>query len=100
MSEEVKTAAPVARPLKQSRLRTVACWLCNILAVTGAVLLIYHGCFDLSLITSPSMKPTLKGDIPHGGNDWVLTERVSYWFRKPKRWEVVRFFDDEGNQVM
>jgi signal peptidase I len=32
--------------------------------------------------------------------DWILTERVSYWFRDPRRWEVVRFDNSEATPVM
>jgi signal peptidase I len=32
--------------------------------------------------------------------DWVLSERVSYWFRRPRRWEVVAFESNDGLPVM
>jgi signal peptidase I len=44
------------------------------------------------------MSPTLQGTADAG--DWVLVENISYWFRKPHRWEVVRFTSAEGMQVM
>ena len=36
------------------------------------------------------MSPALQGETWETG-DLVLTERVTYWFRKPRRWEVVKF---------
>jgi signal peptidase I len=48
---------------------------------------------------SSSMAPTLKGTSVTNG-DWVITEKLSYWFREPRRWEVVTFTNDQGTQVM
>jgi signal peptidase I len=67
-------------------------------ALFGLVVLIYAVGFDLSRVVSPSMSPALQGQPTSG--DWVLTERVSYWFGKPKRWEVVRFLGADGLPVM
>ncbi len=66
----------------------------DLLAFVGLLSLIYHIGFDLSVVVSGSMAPTLCGD---GGSesDWVLTERVSYWFREPRRWEVVQFSTED-----
>jgi signal peptidase I len=44
------------------------------------------------------MSPTLQGD-EHSG-DWVLAEKITYRFRKPRRWEVVEFTNYEGLQLM
>jgi signal peptidase I len=59
----------------------------------------YHACFDVTAMSSNSMSPTLEGHGPRDG-DLVLTEKVTYWFRSPRRWEVVAFLDDEGCSVM
>jgi signal peptidase I len=45
------------------------------------------------------MAPTLQGIGAFGG-DWVLTEKVTYWFRNPRRWEIVRFLQRDGYTVM
>jgi len=66
----------------------------HMLAAAGAVLLIYHLAFDLSVVVSGSMAPALNGESYEGG-ERVLTENVSYWFRRPRRWEVVRFTSTE-----
>ena len=71
----------------------------NCLALLGLLFLIYHVGFDLSQIVSPSMAPTLRGTGEDNG-DWVLSERISFRFRKPRRWELVRFHDDQGVEVM
>jgi signal peptidase I len=41
------------------------------------------------------MAPTLQGDGGRG-SDWVLSENISYWFRPPRRWEVVSFHNVES----
>ena len=74
-------------------------WIVRFLAAIGVFFLVYHGCFSLDKIVSPSMAPTLQGVGPEGG-DWVLTEKVSYWFRQPRRWEVVPFVNRDGIEVM
>ncbi len=68
-------------------------------AILGVVFLAYHVCFNLSVIVSGSMAPALNGESRQDG-EWVLTEKVSYWFRAPRRWEVVTFLSKEGNQRM
>jgi signal peptidase I len=62
----------------------------NVLAVVGLLAIIYFLCFDLAVVVSGSMAPTLQGD-GDAGSDWMLCERVSYRFRDPRRWEVVHF---------
>lgn len=69
------------------------------LALIGLGTLVYFACFDLSRIVSNSMAPTLRGENWQTG-DLVLTERVSYWLRQPRRWEVITFRTPEGVQVM
>ncbi len=68
-------------------------------AVVGVLMSMYHGFFHLSEIVSPSMSPTLQGDAKVA-RDWVLSERVTLWFRSPRRWEVVEFLDPEGDSIM
>jgi signal peptidase I len=65
----------------------------------GLGMTIYHLGFDMDQIVSPSMAPTLWGNGAVGG-DRVLSERLTYLFRNPKRWEVVRFIDSQGIGVM
>jgi signal peptidase I len=62
-------------------------WARNGLAVVGLFSIVYVLCFDLSMIVSGSMAPTLRGE-GQPGSDWVLSEKVSYWLRRPRRWEV------------
>jgi signal peptidase I len=63
-------------------------------AIVGAVALVYHGLFHLSVIVSGSMAPTLQGDSRADG-DYVLTERLTYRLRAPRRWEVIMFQEPE-----
>jgi signal peptidase I len=70
----------------------------HVLAVFGGLLLLYWLFFNYSNVLSPSMAPTLQGSISK--HDSVLTEKVSFWIRPPRRWEVVTFSDEEGTQIM
>jgi signal peptidase I len=69
------------------------------LAVFGFLVLVYFVAFNLSFIKSPSMAPTLRGDPANP--DWVLSEKVTYRLRRPRRWETVLFKDQEiGVQII
>ena len=85
------------QPVKTSRSigRRIYRFVRNILAVIGLLFVLHSLFFNLTVVVSGSMAPTLRGE-GGPGSDWVLSERVSYWFRKPKRWEVVRFRDQQG----
>src|SRR5512140_1934777 len=69
------------------------------LAMFGLGTLVYLGCFELVRMTSDSMAPTLQGTSWDNG-DWVLSERVSGWFRNPRRWEVIALRNPGGVKVM
>ena len=49
-------------------------------------------------MTSGSMSPTLKGTSYENG-DRIVLEKVTGWFRSPKRWEIHFFYNDEGIPV-
>lgn len=68
-------------------------------AVIGFALVVYHSCFHTSRVVSESMAPTLWG-TSHTSGDLVLTEKVSYHFRAPRRWEVVTFPGPGGVVIM
>jgi signal peptidase I len=68
-------------------------------AVFGLLVAIWWLTFDISIITSPSMTPALQGTSLENG-DRVFTEKVSYYFRAPRRWEVITFFTPEGEKRM
>lgn len=68
-------------------------------ALIGVAFVAYLLCFDLSVMTSGSMSPALVGESRRDG-DWVLTEKLSYRFRRPRRWEVVTFRTEEADQRM
>ena len=70
----------------------------HVLAIFGALTLLFWLCFNYSNVVSPSMSPTLQGSVSQ--HDSVLTEKLSYRFRQPRRWEVVAFLDEEGTQIM
>ena len=74
-------------------------WTVRGLAFFGALVALYWLTLDLSTIVSPSMSPTLQGTCIDDG-DRVLTEKISYRFRSPRRWEVVTFLNSAGEKRM
>src|SRR5690242_18106932 len=74
-------------------------WSERCFAILGLLAVLYVLMFDISTIISPSMSPTLRGTNIDNG-DRVLTEKVSYRFRNPRRWEVITFLNNEGQRVM
>ncbi|WP_040351809.1 signal peptidase I [Blastopirellula marina] len=74
-------------------------WIERGLAVFGALVAFYWLTMDISVVISPSMSPTLMGTNPDNG-DRVITEKVSCWFRSPRRWEVITFISDTGDKRM
>lgn len=68
-------------------------------ALFGLMVAVYLLFFNLSVVVSPSMKPTLQGTNIRDG-DYVLTERVTWRLRELRRWEVITFLNDEGIRVM
>lgn len=74
-------------------------WAERCFAIIGLFMVIYLLMFDLSRMVSPSMSPTLKGTSAING-DLILTEKVSYWFRRPRRWEVITYTNNDGMQIM
>ena len=73
-----------------SRCRKLYRFLVGVFAIIGVFFVIYHSGFSLSTIYTNSMAPALIGDLDVP-RDVVLSERVSYWFRKPRRWEIVKY---------
>ena len=92
-----KTPKPVEpRPSLRRRLFR---WTERVLALIGLGFLVWTFGFKLTVITSGSMAPTLQGESWAGG-DWVLTERISSKLRKPARWDLIHFRNNEGVEVM
>jgi signal peptidase I len=54
---------------------------------------------DISVIVSSSMQPTLAGTSADN-SDRVITEKVTYCFRAPRRWEVITFTNSTGEKRM
>ena len=79
--------------------RGILRWIEHGLALFGAIVALFLLTLDLSVVVSPSMAPALKG-TNYSNGDRVLTEKVSRWFRRPRRWEVVTYLNDEGIRVM
>jgi signal peptidase I len=70
----------------------------HFLAVIGICFVIYHLCFEVGVMTSGSMAPTLSGNSYEEG-DRLLIEKLSGRFREPSRWEVYFFYNDDGIAV-
>lgn len=71
----------------------------NAFALFGIGVAIYFTCFNVSRIVSPSMSPTLEGTSWDNG-DVVLTEKISYRFRQPRRWEVIQIRKPDNTLIM
>jgi signal peptidase I len=69
------------------------------LAAVGLGTVVYLAGFDYSRMVSGSMSPTLQGEEWDAG-DRVLSERVSFWFRAPRRWEVIAIQAHNGSRIM
>ena len=74
-------------------------WMERGLAVFGGLIAIYWITMDVSVVVSPSMSPTLQGTNVDTG-DRVITEKLSRWFRTPRRWEVITFINPVGEKRM
>jgi signal peptidase I len=66
----------------------------NLFAFIGLILVVYYLFFNVTVIYSDSMSPTLKGNET-SERDYVLTEKISYLLREPRRWEIVRYQTDD-----
>lgn len=49
-------------------------------------------------MTSDSMAPALQGTSYENG-DRIVLEKVTSWFRSPRRWEIYHFYDAEDTPV-
>ncbi len=97
---KISSSDQPARPRASSRLARGAWRLAERgFAIFGLLVALWWLTLDVSIITSPSMTPALQGTSLDNG-DHVLTEKISYWFRKPRRWEVITFFTPEGDKRM
>ncbi|MCE9553364.1 MAG: signal peptidase I [Planctomycetes bacterium] len=90
---------PANRTRLSASLRFLWQWTVRCLAAIGFGTLIFLLGFDYSRMVSGSMSPTLQGEDWKDG-DRVLSERFSYWFRAPRRWEVIAIQDRNGNRIM
>src|SRR3954468_12366343 len=68
------------------------------LALVGLCFIVYHLGFELTVMTSDSMAPTLKGASYETG-DRILVEKITSWTRSPRRWEIHFLYDAEGTPV-
>lgn len=94
-----QVAAPAALHKWRTRLRRVLRSAERVLAFAGLLLIVYLAGFDLTRVYSNSMSPTLQGrGTPD--SDWVLTEKFTYAWREPKRWELISFNCRDGMKVM
>jgi signal peptidase I len=87
-------AAPARRSWPRRCLRLVE----RFFAVFGLGMLIYHTCFEITVMISGSMAPSLQGNDFATG-DRVLVEKISRHFRVPRRWEIHQFHNAEGQSV-
>jgi signal peptidase I len=86
-------------PAFRSRALKILRWLERGFAIFGAAIALFWFTMDLSVVVSPSMSPTLQGTSVDNG-DRVITEKISRWFRRPRRWEVITFINPDGEKRM
>lgn len=89
---------PIATPSRR-RIRWFFRQTEHVFALFGLGTMVFWICFDLGRVVSPSMSPSLKGTKWKNG-DLVVSERVSYCVRAPRRWEVIAFHGPDGATVM
>lgn len=94
-----QAAEPAAHRIRRAYLRAALRWGERGFALFGVIVAVYWATLDLSVIVSPSMAPTLQGTSIDDG-DRVLTEKVSYRLRAPRRWEVITFTNPAGEKRM
>lgn len=94
MSEPAAKPAAARRPVRWIFRQAV-----RFFALFGVIAMVYLTCFSYTRVTSESMEPTLQGSDWESG-DRVLTEKVTYWFRRPRRWEVITFRATDGRTIM
>jgi len=95
-SRTIIESQPISR---RTRIRQTLRWVERGFAVFGVLCLLYMLTVDISMVTSPSMSPTLQGKSVDDG-DRVVTEKVTRWLRQPRRWEVIVFTRDDGVELM
>jgi signal peptidase I len=73
-------------------------WGEHLFACIGVCFVLYHLAFESTVMTSDSMAPTLQGTSYENG-DRILLEKVSGYFRAPRRWEIYFYYNSEGTPV-
>jgi len=89
---------PVEKPIRYLGKNRLLRWVEHLLATVGLCFIIYHLGFEITVMTSDSMAPTLQGSSYVTG-DRILIEKLTGWFRSPRRWEVYFFYNSEGTPV-
>lgn len=79
-------------------LRRVRRFVWDSCAIVGISMILFVIGFDASRVTSPSMSPTLQGTSWENG-DTVITEKLTYRIRDPRRWEVVTIRTEDRSRV-
>jgi len=92
--------APASNPFLRgrARIRRVIRMAEHLFAVIGLCFVVYYLCFEVIAMTSDSMAPALQGTSFESG-DRLLVEKVSGWFRRPRRWEIYYYYNTEGTPV-
>jgi len=90
---------PASPPIRRRILRWIFRITKHLLALFGLAMLTYYGCFHLSQMKNRSMRPTLQWSRETDG-DRVLTERLTYRVRSPRRWELITYRIDDGQTAV
>ena len=68
---------------KKDSMREIKSWILSLFAAVAIALCIRFFVFEFVRVDGPSMEPTLYTD------EYVFMEKVTYWFRKPQRGDIV-----------
>src|SRR4051794_14261948 len=83
---------------RRSRAKKALRLIKHCLATIGFCFIFYHLCFEVTVMTSSSMAPTLRGSSNDDG-DRILVEKITGRFRRPRRWEIYFFYNTDGIPV-
>jgi signal peptidase I len=98
VNDVAEQVSVVHSTVKRAWSRRALRWTEHVLAMVGVCFIISRLCFEFVVMTSGSMSPTLQGTC-YANGDRLLVEKVSGWFRSPRRWQVHFFYNEDGVAV-
>ncbi len=69
------------------------------LAIVGAIFIVYHAFFEIGQVTLTCMLPSLRPAQESAPADWIVIEKASAG-RAPERFQIVSFLEDESGMYV